>query len=170
MQQHDWVKDQKLKMAVVSPLNKYVQPKLYFAVCHSHIEKLKLDSGSVNAQIDNWSKTEIGVNVTKINPVANQIELSNNKTFNYKALVFAPGLDHSMDYIPGLAELEAEPDHENTFVHMIDTVERANRNWFNGWNNFMGDLMCYSPAFPYKGEGSDFYACYYEHFLRTDKL
>lgn len=170
MQQHDWVKDQKLKMAVVSPLNKYVQPQLYFAVCHSHIEKLKLDSGSVNAQIDNWSKTEIGVNVTKINPVANQIELSNNKTFNYKALVFAPGLDHSMDYIPGLAELEAEPDHENTFVHMIDTVERANRNWFNGWNNFMGDLMCYSPAFPYKGEGSDFYACYYEHFLRTDKL
>ena len=82
MQQHDWVKDQKLKMAVVSPLNKYVQPQLYFAVCHSHIEKLKLDSGSVNAQIDNWSKTEIGVNVTKINPVANQIELSNNKTFN----------------------------------------------------------------------------------------
>lgn len=157
-------------MAVVSPNNKYVQPQLYFPVAHSHVEKLKLDSGSVNAQIDNWSKTEIGVNVTKVNPAANTVELSNNKTFNYKALVFAPGMDHSMDHIKGLNELADEPDYENTFVHMTDDVERAHRNFFNGWNNFMGDLLCYSPAFPYKGEGSDFYALYYEHFLRHDKL
>jgi len=170
VQQHSWVQGKQLKMAVVSPQSKYVQPQLYFAVCHSHIEKLKLDSGSVNAQVENWSKTELGVNVTKINPMQNNLELSNGKTFNYKALVFAPGLDHSMDHIKGLSELEAEPDSENTFCHMTDTVERASRNFFSGWNNFMGDLMCYSPAFPYKGEGSDFYALYYEHFLRVDKL
>jgi hypothetical protein len=170
VQQHSWVQGKQLKMAVVSPQNKYVQPQLYFACAHSHIEKLKLDSGSVNAQVENWSKTELGVNVTKINPMENNIELSNGKTFNYKALVYAPGLDHNQDYIKGLSELEAEPDSENTFVHMTDTVERATRNFYNGWNNFMGDLMCYSPAFPYKGEGSDFYALYYEHFLRTDKL
>jgi hypothetical protein len=108
--------------------------------------------------------------LTKIDPSNNTVELSNNKKWNYKALVFAPGLDHKMDHIPGLAALDSEPDYENTFVHMLDGVERASRNFFNGWNNFMGDLMCYSPAFPYKGEGSDFYALYYEHFLRTDKL
>ena len=28
----------------------------------------------------------------------------------------------------------------------------------------------YSPKFPYKGEGSDFYALYYEHMMRQDKL
>lgn len=31
-------------------------------------------------------------------------------------------------------------------------------------------MLCYSPKFPYKGEGCDFYALYYEHFMRQDKL
>ena len=31
-------------------------------------------------------------------------------------------------------------------------------------------MICYSPATPYKGEGCDFYAPYYEHFNRQDKL
>jgi len=31
-------------------------------------------------------------------------------------------------------------------------------------------MLLYSPKFPYKGEGSDFYALYYEHFLRQDIL
>lgn len=30
--------------------------------------------------------------------------------------------------------------------------------------------MCYSPKAPYKGEGSDFYALYYESFLRQDQI
>jgi len=30
--------------------------------------------------------------------------------------------------------------------------------------------LCYSPNLPYKGEGSDFYPLYYEHFLRQDYL
>jgi len=170
MQQHDYVKAQQLKMAVISPSAKFLQPQLYFAVCHGHVEKLKLDSGSVNAQVENWSKTDLGVTVTKIDPAANTINLSNNKTYNYKALVFAPGMDHSMDYIKGLREMQAEPDHENTFIHMLDSSDRALRNWYSGWNNFMGDLLCYSPAYPYKGEGTDFYALYYEHFLRQDKM
>ena len=55
--------------------------------------------------------------MTKVNPNENSVELSNNKKYNYKALVFAPGFDHSSDYIKGLGDLEAEPDHENTFVH-----------------------------------------------------
>ena len=31
-------------------------------------------------------------------------------------------------------------------------------------------MICYSPAGPYKGEGTDFYALYYESFMRQDKL
>lgn len=96
--------------------------------------------------------------------------MSNGKKFTYNALVFAPGLDHEVDNIEGLSAFDQESDESNVFVHMIDEVERASRNFYNGWNNFMGDLLCYSPEFPYKGEGSDFYALYYEHFLRTDKL
>lgn len=170
VQQHEYVAKRQLKMAVISPHNKFVQPQLYFAVTHGHVEKLKIDSGSVNSQIDNWSKTEIGVHATKVDPQNNTIELSNKKVFNYKALVLAPGMNHGMDKIEGLQEMSEEPDSENTFVHMLDSVERTSRNWYTGWNNFMGDMICYSPAFPYKGEGSDFYALYFEHFLRTDKI
>lgn len=31
-------------------------------------------------------------------------------------------------------------------------------------------MLCYSPKHPYKGEGNDFYALYYEHFMRQDKI
>ena len=31
-------------------------------------------------------------------------------------------------------------------------------------------MLVYSPKLPYKGEGSDFYALYYEHYIRHDKL
>ena len=31
-------------------------------------------------------------------------------------------------------------------------------------------MICYAPQFPYKGEGTDFYAFYYEHIMRFDKL
>ena len=53
---------------------------------------------------------------------------------------------------------------------MLDNKERADRNYYTGYHHDHGDLICYSPAFPYKGEGCDFYALYYEHFLRQDKL
>lgn len=33
-----------------------------------------------------------------------------------------------------------------------------------------GDMLNYYPKFPYKGEGSDFYSLYYEHFIRQDML
>ena len=55
-------------------------------------------------------------------------------------------------------------------MHTIDTKERVDLNYYHGWNHTNGDMICYSPKFPYKGEGSDFYALYYEHFLRQDIL
>ena len=53
---------------------------------------------------------------------------------------------------------------------MLDNKLRVDRNYYHGWNHNNGDMICYSPKFPYKGEGSDFYALYYESFLRQDKL
>lgn len=159
-----------MKMAVISPNMRFNQPSLYMACAHSHSDKLLAMSDTVIAQVDNWSRADIGASVTKVNPDANSLELSNGKSYTYKALVLAPGFDHSDAHIPGLQELASEPDSENTFVHLLDGAERVQRNFFNGWNNFMGDLMCYSPAYPYKGEGYDFYALYYEYFMRVDKM
>lgn len=159
-----------LKMAIVAENTTFIQPQSYFGVCGSHIEKLKLESGTVSAQIDNWSKMEGNVSVSKINPDHNTIELTNNKTFTYKSLVLAPGLDHGSKYVKGLETMEQTPESDNVFCHVLDTKERVDRNFYNGWNNFYGDLICYSPKFPYKGEGSDFYALYYEHFMRQDKI
>ncbi len=62
--------------------------------------------------------------------------------------------------------MEATHEEENVFLHMIDTKERVSRNFWHGWNNVGGDMICYSPKLPYKGEGTDFYALYYEQFLR----
>ena len=53
---------------------------------------------------------------------------------------------------------------------MIDTKARVVRNYYHGWNHSNGDMICYAPKFPYKGEGTDFWALYYESFMRQDKL
>ena len=61
-------------------------------------------------------------------------------------------------------------EEDNVFVHMLDNKETSDRNYYHGWNHSNGDMICYSPAGPYKGEGTDFYALYYESFMRQDKL
>ena len=85
-------------------------------------------------------------------------------------MVLATGFDDRNDLIEGLPELEKTHESDNVFVHMLDTKERADRNYYHGWNNANGNLICYSPKFPYKGEGTDFYALYYESFMRQDKI
>ena len=55
-------------------------------------------------------------------------------------------------------------------MHTVDDKNRVDRNYYHGWNHTNGDFLCYSPKFPYKGEGSDFYALYYEHFMRQDQF
>ncbi len=158
------------KMAVISEQTKYVMPQAYFGVAHGHIPSLKLESGTVSSQVDAWSRTEVGVRVTKYMPNENKLQLSNGKEFTYKALVLAPGFDHSDEHIEGLPELSQTHEMENVFVHKLDNKETVDRNYYHGWNHNNGDLICYAPKFPYKGEGTDFYALYYESFLRQDKL
>ena len=82
-------------MALVCQSNVFIQPQAYFGVAHSHMPELKLESGTVSSQIDTWSKIEAHQSVTKIDAEHNQIHLSNDKKFTYKALVLAPGFDHS---------------------------------------------------------------------------
>jgi sulfide:quinone oxidoreductase len=55
------------------------------------------------------------------------------------------------------------------YIHKLskDVVER---NYYHGWSHVAGDFICYSPKFPYKGEGSDFYALIYEHYMRQDRM
>ena len=55
-------------------------------------------------------------------------------------------------------------------MHQLDDKRRVERNFYNGWLQQGGDYINYSPAAPYKGEGTDFYALYYESIMRQDKL
>lgn len=102
-------------------------------------------------------------------PEQNKVRLSNGREYTYKSLVLCPGFDQSSEHIEGLKELDLDP-MSNVFVHGVDTKDRVDRNYYHGWNHTNGDMICYSPKFPYKGEGCDFYPLYYESFLRQDVL
>lgn len=52
---------------------------------------------------------------------------------------------------------------------MLDSPLTVDKNYYHGWNHHTGDMLCYSPKAPYKGEGTDFYALVYESFLRQDQ-
>jgi len=158
------------KMALISQQPKYVIPTAYFGVTHGHIASLKLESGTVSSQVDQWSRINVGATVTQYKPNENKLVLSNGQEYTYKALVLAPGFDHSDSHIEGLSEMRAGPESDNVFVHMLDDKTTVDRNYYHGWNHSYGDMICYSPAGPYKGEGSDFYALYYESFMRQDKV
>lgn len=55
-------------------------------------------------------------------------------------------------------------------MHILDNKKRCSKNYYHGWNHRNGDMLCYSPKAPYKGEGTDFWALYYESFLRQDQI
>lgn len=154
------------KMAIICEQNKFVQPVGYFSCMHDHTTKLDAMTSSVGSQVDNWSKVMAPGKVVKYMPHENKLLLNNGKEYTYKALVLSPGLDHRSDLIEGLEEMENLPEEENFFVHKVDTDKRLEKNFQAGWNHNFGDMICYSPKAPYKGEGSDFYALYFESFLR----
>lgn len=165
LQQHDDAAN--LKMAFISAEGKFIEPVNYFPILHGHLNEQKAESYTIQACIDKWSKLEISNPVTKINAASNSLVLENGKEFTYKSLVMAPGFKHTMEPIKGLAEMADEVDEKNGVnVHMLSGKERISRNYWGGWFHQAGDFICYSPAAPYKGEGSDFYALYYEHFMR----
>lgn len=106
-------------MALITAQGKYVVPQSYLAVSHGHYPDQKLDSATISAQVDNWSRTDVGATVTKYLPNENKLVLSNGKEYTYKALVLAPGFDHKMEHIDGLTEMSKTHEEENVFVHML---------------------------------------------------
>ena len=58
MQHHDGAQD--LKMCVVSPTSKFVQPLNYFPCSHGHAAPRVLESGAVSGMVQSWSKAEVG--------------------------------------------------------------------------------------------------------------
>lgn len=129
-----------------------------------------METGTLSAMIDTWSKIEGGCKATKLDPNNNKLSLSNGKEFTYKSLVLGAGFDHSARFVDGLTEFDEGPDSNNVFVHQLNENRRCERNFYNGWMQRGGDYLNYSPAAPYKGEGTDFYTLYYESILRQDKL
>lgn len=158
------------KMALITDRSRYILPNAYFGVSHGHLADLKLESGTVSAQIEPWSRTDVFHRVNEILPEQNKVKLTNGREYSYKALVVASGFDHKSANIEGLPEFEKDRGENQTFVHAIDHKERVDRNYYHGWHHPNGDMINYSPQMPYKGEGTDFYSLYYEHFLRQDKL
>ena len=158
------------KMALVTDKSRYILPEAYFGVSHGHLPELKLESGTVSAQVEPWSRCETFQKVVEYKPHENKVKLSNGKEFSYKALVLATGFNHQSDFIENLTSFEQDRGENQTFVHAIDHKQRVDRNYYHGWCHTNGDMICYSPKFPYKGEGTDFYALYYEHFLRQDQM
>lgn len=45
-------------MALVSDKSRFILPEAYFPVSHGHMAELKLESGTVSAQVEPWSRTE----------------------------------------------------------------------------------------------------------------
>jgi NADH dehydrogenase FAD-containing subunit len=96
---------QDLKMCIVTPTSKFVQPVNYYPCTHGHAAPRVLESGAVSGMVTSWSKAEIGVSVDNLDVNANSMTLSNGKNITYKSLMLAPGLDHDENHIKGLSEM-----------------------------------------------------------------
>ncbi len=78
-------------MAVISDQQRFIIPEAYFGAAHGHLPILKLQSGTISAQCDNWSKLDTNLRVSEYMPNDNKVKLSNGKEYTYKAMVLAPG-------------------------------------------------------------------------------
>jgi NADH dehydrogenase FAD-containing subunit len=92
----------KYKMALVTDRSRFIIPQCYFGVSHGHIAGLKLESGTVSAQIEPWSRMDTFTKVSEFLPNENKIRLSNGREYTYKALVMSTGFNHSSEHIEGL--------------------------------------------------------------------
>jgi len=91
------------KMAIVTDRSRYILPQSYFGVSHGHLADLKLESATVSAQIEPWSRMDTFSKVTQFLPEQNKLRLSNGREYTYKSLVLSPGFHHSAEYIEGLS-------------------------------------------------------------------
>ena len=99
------------------------------------------------------TKMDINTTVTRFRPEENQVELNNGKTYTYKALVIATGLDQDYSGVEGLEELDKKSNDNGVTVHLLDTPTRIPNNHWHGYHHPRGDFIVYHPGFPYRGEG-----------------
>ncbi len=116
--------------------------------------------------MDVTAKVDTHTTVTRFRPEENKIDLHNGKTYSYKALVIATGLEHGYFGVEGLEELDRKSNENGVTVHLVDSPQRIQNNHWHGFHHPRGDFIVYHPEYPYRGEGFDFYAFYYEHHLR----
>jgi NADH dehydrogenase FAD-containing subunit len=135
-------------MALVTDMQKFVNPDLYWLCNYGIIKEIKSESGSIGAQVDQSSRTNPSTRVTKILPDQSKVVLENGKEYTYRALVLANGLDNKSEFIEGLHELE-QKNRSGVFVNKVDTKYRIDKNYYAGWQHFHGDLIVYQPAFPF---------------------
>ena len=83
------------KMALITDRSRFILPQSYFGVSHGHIKDLKLESGTVSAQIEPWSRMDTFTKVQEYMPEQNKLRLTNGKEYTYKSLVLATGFNHS---------------------------------------------------------------------------
>lgn len=95
-------------MALITDRSRFILPEVYFTVLNGHIKDLKLESATVSAQVEQWSRADTNVKVTKFSPNENKVKLSNGKEYTYKALVIATGFEHSSSHIEGLPDFEKD--------------------------------------------------------------
>jgi hypothetical protein len=46
------------KMALISDRSRFIIPQSYFGVSHGHIVDLKLESATISAQVEPWTRTD----------------------------------------------------------------------------------------------------------------
>jgi len=63
------------KMAIITPSSRFIQPHTYFGVSHGHMTDLDLETATVSAQIEGWSKIDAFNKVTKFDPQNNKLHL-----------------------------------------------------------------------------------------------
>jgi hypothetical protein len=174
------------KIALMTSKQKYLKAGTYFLTTIESQGELKSTTGSITSQVTKEARINSPCIVNKINALKNTIHLDTGAEYTYKCLVLSPGLDSSVHNIPALSDY----DHvltptQNVNILAMDSVPRFNKNFYAGWNHNLGDLVCYSPKFPYKGEGRnikrlflvmrffflgcDFYALYFEYLLRQSQ-
>ena len=157
-------------MAVVTKGQKFLNSQNYFLTSYGALKTLKYETATASSMLEVTAKVDSNTAVTKVLPDENKLELGNGKTYTYKALVLAPGLQHDYQGIEGLEELDNKSDQNGVTVHMLDHPSRIVKNHWHGHHHRSGDFIVYHPKWPHCGEGIDFYAFYYEYQLRMEKI
>ena len=140
-------------MGIVTSGNKFLNSQNYFLTSYGCIKTLKYETATAASMVGVTTKMDINTSVTRFYPEENKVDLNNGKTYTYKALVIATGLEHGCSGVEGLEELDRKSQNNGVNVHLLDTPTRIPNNHWHGYHHPRGNFIVYHPGFPYRGEG-----------------